>query len=103
MITEKLYDDKDSVDERHRHRYEVNPTYVRDMELAGLSFVGKDETGQRMEIIEIQDHPYYVAVQYHPEYLSRPMKPSPPYVGLLLAASSQLEEYLINPNMFSQF
>jgi hypothetical protein len=44
-----------------------------------------------MEALELRDHEYYVAVQYHPEYLSRPLGPSPPYVGLLLAASNQLE------------
>jgi CTP synthase len=53
-----------------------------------------------MEAIELQDHPFFVAVQFHPEYLSRPLKPSPPYVGLLLAASLQLKEFLLNPETF---
>lgn len=44
-----------------------------------------------MEALELKDHPFFCAVQYHPEYLSRPLKPSPPYVGLILAASNQLE------------
>lgn len=47
-----------------------------------------------MEILEIDDHRYYVAVQYHPEYLSRPLAPSPPFLGLVLAAKSKLKSYL---------
>ena len=65
------------IDERHRHRYEVNPAYVQQFEAAGLKFVGRDETGERMEIIELVDHPFFVAAQFHPEFKSRPFKPSP--------------------------
>ena len=83
----RLYGDGDSVDERHRHRYEVNPDIIEDIENAGLKYVGKDETGQRCEIFELDGHPYYVGVQYHPEFKSRPGKPSPPFLGLLMAAS----------------
>ena len=50
-------------------------------------FVGKDETGQRCEIFELEDHCFYVGVQYHPEFKSRPGRPSPPFLGLLMAAS----------------
>lgn len=84
-----LYGEGESVDERHRHRYEVNPDIIEDIEAAGLVFVGKDETGQRCEIFELQDHPYYVGVQFHPEFKSRPGKPSPPFLGLLQAASEK--------------
>ena len=83
----RLYGDGDSVDERHRHRYEVNPDIIEQIEAAGLKFVGKDETGQRCEIFELDGHPYYVGVQYHPEFKTRPGKPSPPFLGLLMAAS----------------
>ena len=83
----RLYGAGDSVDERHRHRYEVNPDIIDDIERAGLRFVGKDETGQRCEIFELEDHSYYVGVQYHPEFKSRPGRPSPPFLGLLMAAS----------------
>lgn len=76
------------IDERHRHRYEVNPAYVDRLESAGLKFVGRDETGERMEILEIDDHPYYVGCQFHPEFKSKPMQPSPLFVGLLQAAIS---------------
>ena len=84
----KLYGEGDSVDERHRHRYEINPDLVDAIENSGLIFVGKDETGQRCEIFELNNHPYFVGVQYHPEFKSRPGKPSPPFLGLLMAASN---------------
>ena len=77
------------VDERHRHRYEVNPNLVSDLEDRGLRFVGKDESGQRMEIVELKGHPYFVAGQFHPEFKSRPGKPSPLFLGLILASSGQ--------------
>jgi len=93
-ITRKLYGNADCVMERHRHRYEVNPTLVHHFEQHGLRFVGQDVDGERMEIFELDDHPYYVGVQFHPEFLSRPMQPSPPYLGLLLAASKKLHNYL---------
>lgn len=82
----RLYDNKSYVDERHRHRYEVNPELIGKIEDAGLVYVGKDETGQRCEIMELRDHPYYVGTQYHPEFKSRPNRPSPPFLGLLKAA-----------------
>ncbi len=84
-----LYGEGKSVDERHRHRYEVNPDLIKDIEDAGLVFVGKDETGQRCEIFELKDHPYYVGVQFHPEFKSRPGNPSPPFLGLLMASSGK--------------
>lgn len=77
------------IDERHRHRYEVNPNLVSDLEDRGLRFVGKDESGQRMEIVELKGHPYFVAGQFHPEFKSRPGKPSPLFLGLILASSGQ--------------
>ncbi|RDD43614.1 CTP synthase 2 [Trichoplax sp. H2] len=89
-ILRKLYDDKEKVSERHRHRYEVNPTVVSQLEEKGMIFVGHDEEKQRMEIMELRDHPYFVGAQFHPEYLTRPLKPSPPYFGLVLAACGRL-------------
>eukprot|EP00276_Gloeochaete_wittrockiana_P003383 CAMPEP_0184648982 /NCGR_PEP_ID=MMETSP0308-20130426/6254_1 /TAXON_ID=38269 /ORGANISM="Gloeochaete witrockiana, Strain SAG 46.84" /LENGTH=561 /DNA_ID=CAMNT_0027081339 /DNA_START=326 /DNA_END=2011 /DNA_ORIENTATION=- len=92
-LTSKLYENVDHVDERHRHRYEVNPSMVDQLEAAGLRFVGKDETETRMEVVELdrQGHPYFVACQFHPEFTSRPFRPSPLFFGLILAASNQLE------------
>lgn len=90
----RLYGGADHVDERHRHRYEVNPKLVHDLEKHGMRFTGQSEDGNRMEIMELQGHPYYVGVQYHPEYLSRPTRPSPPYVGFILAACGKLRAIL---------
>lgn len=76
------------ITERHRHRYEVNPALVDQLEALehGLRFVARDETGMRMEILERTDHPFYLGTQFHPEMLSRPLRPSPLFVGLLRAA-----------------
>lgn len=91
---QKLYGNVDKVDERHRHRYEVNPDYVLQLEKEGMLFVGHDEEKTRMEVIELKDHPYYVGVQFHPEYLTRPLKPSPPFLGLILASVNKLNSFL---------
>nr|XP_016505567.1 PREDICTED: CTP synthase-like [Nicotiana tabacum] len=93
-ITAKLYNNSEYVDERHRHRYEVNPEIVGSLEEAGLKFVGRDESGKRMEILELPDHPFYIGVQFHPEFKSRPGRPSAPFLGLVLAATGQLEAYV---------
>ncbi|WZZ75722.1 hypothetical protein YC2023_087092 [Brassica napus] len=90
----KLYGNRSFVDERHRHRYEVNPAMVPRLESAGLTFPGKDESGQRMEIVELPNHPFYVGAQFHPEYKSRPGKPSPLFLGLIGAACGELDNVL---------
>ncbi|KAJ3619158.1 hypothetical protein MTP99_005941 [Tenebrio molitor] len=77
----------------YRHRYEVNPKYIEEIEKQGLKFVEVDIDAERMEILELPSHPYYVAVQFHPEYLSRPVDPSPPFMGLILAAKDRLNSY----------
>jgi len=79
------------IHERHRHRYEVNPACIDTLTQHGLNFVGKDDSGRRMEIMELKEHPWYVGVQYHPEYLSRVLRPSKPYLGFVAAASGCLE------------
>ncbi|OXB74766.1 UNVERIFIED_CONTAM: hypothetical protein H355_003653 [Colinus virginianus] len=93
-VMRKLYGDHDFLEERHRHRFEVNPELKKSFEDQGLKFVGQDEEGERMEIVELEEHPFFVGVQYHPEFLSRPIKPSPPYFGLLLASAGRLAHYL---------
>uniref|UniRef100_A0A8C3L516 CTP synthase n=1 Tax=Chrysolophus pictus TaxID=9089 RepID=A0A8C3L516_CHRPC len=93
-VMRKLYGDHDFLEERHRHRFEVNPELKKSFEEQGLKFVGQDEEGERMEIVELEEHPFFVGVQYHPEFLSRPIKPSPPYFGLLLASAGRLAHYL---------
>lgn len=74
--------------ERHRHRYEVNPELVSRLTAAGLLFTGVDDRGTRMEVIELprDKHPFYFAAQFHPEFKSHPTMPSPPFLGLVLAA-----------------
>lgn len=91
-VLQRLYGGSQKVQERHRHRYEVNPEYVDQIHDAGLLFLGRDDN--RMEVAELPSHPYYVGCQYHPEFQSRPLKPSPPFLGLLLAATGTLEEHL---------
>ncbi|XP_039974231.1 CTP synthase 1-like [Xiphias gladius] len=93
-VLRKLYGDLEYVEERHRHRFEVNPELKHYFETKGLHFVGQDIEGERMEVIELEGHCYFVGVQYHPEFTSRPIKPSPPYFGLLLAAVGKLQSYL---------
>ncbi|KAK3114943.1 CTP synthase ura7 [Teratosphaeriaceae sp. CCFEE 6253] len=82
----------ESIAERHRHRYEVNPAYIDRLQAKGLTFIGKDETGVRMEVIELREHPWFVGVQFHPEYLSRVLHPSKPYLGFIAAAAGMLGE-----------
>jgi len=76
--------------ERHRHRYEVNPEYIETLKSKGLIFSGKSEDGIRMETLELPDHPCFIAVQFHPEFQSRPVKPSPPYFEFIKAASKRV-------------
>ncbi len=78
----ELYGDT-SCSERHRHRYEVNPEYFEYFEDEPLVFSGT--AGNRMEILELEDHPYFLGTQFHPEYKSRPGRPSPPFLGLIEA------------------
>ena len=74
------------ISERHRHRYEINPEYIDQIEAKGLKYTGRDISGRRMEILELEGHPYFVASQFHPEFKSRPDEPSPLHFGLVKAA-----------------
>jgi CTP synthase len=76
----------ESVVERHRHRYEVNNNYIERLEQAGLSFVGWSEDHSLVEMIEIPDHPWFVACQFHPEFTSRPRGGHPLFTGYIEAA-----------------
>ena len=102
----KLYGGAGKIWERHPHRYEVNPEYIERLTAKGLSFVGKDEKGERMQVLElpgwshyycnasvllyltsvIADHPYFVGFQAHPEFCTRPLNPSPAFLGFVAAA-----------------
>lgn len=86
-----LYGGAEKVWERHRHRYEVNPAFVSRLESSGMRFVGKDERGERMQIMELADHPFFVGLQAHPEFCSRPLNPSPPFLGFIAASAGPQE------------
>jgi CTP synthase len=109
----KLYGGAPKIWERHRHRYEVNPEYVEKLVASGLPFVGKDEKGERMQVLELKSlflrklaepilicvvigHPFFVGLQAHPEFCTRPLNPSPAFLGFVAAACvpSVLEEQL---------
>ena len=77
------------VEERHRHRWEFNNNYRKEFEVAGMVFSGISPDGLLVEISELKDHPYMVGSQFHPEFLSRPMRPHPLFVGLLKAAAEK--------------
>jgi len=87
-IGSALYGGAMRIMERHRHRYEFNMAYREQMESKGLIFSGQDESKARMDVIELatSEHPFYLAVQFHPEYKSRPGQPSPPFYGFVAAA-----------------
>jgi CTP synthase len=81
-LAKKLYGEN-LITERHRHRYEVNPRYIKQLEDAGLIFSATNRN--RMECAELADHPFFFATQFHPEFRSRPTHPSPPYLGFVEA------------------
>ncbi|KGA96041.1 CTP synthetase [Alkalihalobacillus alcalophilus ATCC 27647 = CGMCC 1.3604] len=75
-VANKAYDEQ-VVYERHRHRYEFNNEYREQMEKAGFIFSGTSPDGRLVEIVEVSDHPYFIASQFHPEFVSRPTRPQP--------------------------
>jgi len=75
-----------TIEERHRHRYEVNIKYLSRLEEAGLSFSGMSPDGELPEIVEIPDHPWFVGVQFHPELKSKPFAPHPLFTSFIKAA-----------------
>jgi len=80
------------VHERHRHRYEFNQAFENQLTEAGLRFSGRTPDGKFVEIAEIPDHPWYIAVQYHPEFKSRPLPPHPLFREFVKAAASYRED-----------
>ena len=81
-LASQLYQ-KEEISERHRHRYEFNNEYKKEMEDKGMIFSGTSPDGKLTEIIELRNHPYFIAAQFHPEFKSRPDRPQPLFVGLL--------------------
>jgi CTP synthase len=88
--------------ERHRHRYEVNPTYVGQLEAAGLCFSGSTLSGdgtRLMEYLELPHHPFFVATQAHPEFTSKFMRPNALFNGLLKAAVKRQGQIKLSPRL----
>jgi len=83
-LAERLYG-RDMVLERHRHRFEVNPRYHRQLLAAGLTFSGLSPDGRLVEMIELKNHPFFIASQFHPEFKSRPTRAHPLFRGLVEA------------------
>jgi CTP synthase len=77
------------IEERHRHRYEVNIAYREQLEAAGLKFSGLSPDGVLPETVELEDHPWFIGVQYHPELKSRPFEPHPLFASFIKAAVEQ--------------
>ena len=77
------------IDERHRHRYEYNNAYREALEKAGLTVSGESPDGTLVEIVEITDHPFFVGVQFHPEFQSRPLSPHPLFKAFVKAAAKR--------------
>ena len=75
----------DKIRERHRHRYELNQNYLRKLEQKGMKYTAFSDNGRRAEILELEGHPFYMATQFHPEYVSRPERPEPIYVAFVEA------------------
>ncbi|MCG8015357.1 MAG: CTP synthase [Candidatus Thiodiazotropha sp. 'RUGA'] len=84
-LTHQLYD-KDVIVERHRHRYEFNNSYLDDIVTAGMKVSGRSVDGRLVEIVEIPDHPWFVACQFHPEFTSTPRHGHPLFSGFIEAA-----------------
>ena len=76
----------EKIDERHRHRYEFNQGYREQLETRGLKLVGTSTDGTLGEIVEIPDHPFFISVQFHPEFQSKPTAPHPLFKGFVAAA-----------------
>ncbi len=91
-LIQKIYKSK-SIKERHRHRYEVNIKYKDKFENKGLIFSGISPDNKLPEIIEIKNHPWFIGVQFHPEFKSRPLNPHPLFSSFIKAAKIKNEKY----------
>ena len=85
-LAQNIYGQK-QISERHRHRYELNPSYFEALEKAGLQITGRSPSGKLAEMVELPGHPYFVACQFHPEFKSRPMQPHPLFERFIQAAA----------------
>ncbi|MDO6518891.1 CTP synthase [Zobellia uliginosa] len=85
-LVKKVYNGAESISERHRHRYEFNSDYKAQLEAKGLKATGINKKTNLVEIVEIPEHPWFIGVQYHPEYKSTVASPHPLFVGFVKAA-----------------
>lgn len=90
-LAEKIYGET-SIQERHRHRYEFNNAYRERLEEAGMIFSGTSPDGRLVEMVELADHPFFIACQFHPEFLSRPNRPQPIFKNFIGACVEQQEK-----------
>ncbi len=88
-LVREVYAGAPLIEERHRHRFEVNVAYKDRLEAAGLRFSGMSPDGVLPEIVEVPDHPWFIGVQYHPELKSKPFEPHPLFAGFVGAAVKQ--------------
>ena len=84
-MTQKIYG-QNQIMERHRHRYEVNENFVAELEKHGMKIAGRSVDNTLVEIVEIPSHPFFIACQFHPEFLSTPRAPHPVFVNFVKAA-----------------
>ena len=88
-LISQIYGGATEISERHRHRYEINITYRDRLEAAGLHFAGLSPDGLLPETVELEGHPWFIGVQYHPELKSQPLKPHPLFAAFIAAAVEQ--------------
>jgi CTP synthase len=84
---QKIYN-TETISKRHRHRYEINKEYIPEFEKNGLIFSAESDNGKRMEMLEIPSHKFYLGVQFHPEFNSRPGYPEESFLAFIKAASN---------------
>ncbi|HSA77038.1 MAG TPA: CTP synthase (glutamine hydrolyzing) [Nitrosarchaeum sp.] len=87
-MSHKIYN-SDTISKRHRHRYEINKKYIPELEKNGMIFSADSDGGKRMEMLEIPNHKFYLGVQFHPEFNSRPGYPEPAFEAFIRAASQK--------------
>jgi CTP synthase len=83
---------KEKIRERHRHRFEFNQNFLSRFEEGGMHYTAFSDNGKRAEILELEGHPFYMATQFHPEYISRPERPEPIYVAFIAACTKRVDE-----------
>jgi CTP synthase len=90
-LAQRVYD-ADVIYERHRHRYEVNNRYVERLQACGMVVGGRSEDGELVEMIELADHPWFLACQFHPEFTSSPLNGHPLFSGFVLAGLERAQQ-----------